>query len=207
MQLFGNRSLAWVLKWITDAAILFLLIILVWVLVYMRTSPPGGQLPFLLDLELPNQIFEPTSAETEVTGLVSAYTQITFRMESGSWQGTVLGVSGMVVGFGVLVWILWLLRMILSSLVARQPLTSVNGRRFRSIGLLLLFNWVFGGLWRISAYFYLQQHFQLPPFPGYFRLFREHFELTNLFLALLILLMAEILRLGAEYRTDSEKVI
>jgi len=118
-----------------------------------------------------------------------------------------LGFSGMVVGFGLLIWVFWLLRKILVSLVANQPLTEANARHFRNIGLLLVVGVAFQGFWRIFAYFYMQQHFQLPPSPGFFRLLREHFEIMTIFYALLILLMAEVLRIGAEHRADSEAVI
>ena len=207
MQLLGKRSLAWALKWLNDAAIVLFLVTLVSVLVFMAIrSPRGGTLPFSLDLPLPNQIVESTSAEKEVTEVVSRYTSIGFQTES-DWQQEVLGFSGMVVGFGLIIWVLWLIRKILVSLVAKQPLTEANARHFRSIGLLIVVSVVWEGFWRILVYFYLQQHFQLPPSPGFLRVLVEHFELTDLFEALLILLMAEVLRLGATYRADSETVI
>lgn len=207
MQLLGKRSLAWALKWLNDAAILLFLVTLVSVLVFMAIrSPRGATLPFSLDLPLPNQIVESTSAEKEVTEVVSRYTSIGFQTES-DWQQEFLGFSGMLVGFGLIIWILWLLRKILVSLVAKQPLTEANARHFRSIGLLIAVSVVWEGFWRILVYFYLQQHFQLPPSPGLLRVLVEHFELTDLFEALLILLMAEVLRLGATYRADSETII
>lgn len=208
MQLLGKRSLAWGLKWINDAAILSLSVILVGVLVLLAVrSPPGGEWPFMLDLPLPDQIVEPASAEIEVTRVVSPVTTIGFTTSENDWQGGVLGFSGIVIGLGMIIWILWLLRKILVSLVANQPLTEANARHFRSIGLLMVLGVVLDSFWRISVYFYLQQHFQGLPSAGYFRLFRESLELNNLFQALLVLLMAEALRLGAEHRVDSEAVI
>lgn len=38
-------------------------------------------------------------------------------------------------------------------------------------------------------------------------MYLEHFDKADLFTALVILLMAEVLRLGAEHRADSEAVI
>ena len=208
MQLLGKRSLAWGLKWINDAAILFFLVILVVVLVFMAVrSPQGGELPFSLNFPLPNQIVLPASADIEVTGVTSRYTAIAFTKSERDWQGALLGFSGMVVGFGLIIWILWLLRKILVNLVAKQPLTEANARHFRRIGFLIVVSVVFDGFWRILVYFYLQQHFQLLPSAGYFRLLRAHFELGDIFQALLILLMAEVLRIGAEHRVDSEAVI
>ena len=207
MQLLGKRSLAWVLKWLNDVAIVLFTITLVSVLVFMAIrSPRGATLPFSLDFPLPNQIVESTSGGKEVTSVVARYTSIGFQTEI-DWQQEVLGFSGMVVGFGLIIWILWLIRKILVSLVAGQPLTEANARHFRSIGFLFVVSMVFDGFWRMLVYFYLQQHFQLPPSPGFFRVLSGHFELTELFKALLILLMAEVLRLGAKYRVDSETVI
>ena len=66
---------------------------------------------------------------------------------------------------------------------------------------------VFSPLQGTLGYLHAQELFQLLPTQGYFRSYVAHFELTRLFQGLLMVLMAEVMRLGAEHRADSEAVI
>jgi len=56
-------------------------------------------------------------------------------------------------------------------------------------------------------YLNLAPLFPLIPPRGFFGLYIDHFDKSDLFTALLVLLMAEVLRLGYEHRVDSEAVI
>jgi hypothetical protein len=210
MQILGRRSLAWVLKWVNDAAILFFAVILLWTLPFsvsqaFRSSYVVPDLP-LFTPGLSAQGIEPITAEKEVVGVKVRAAAVTFRTERDLLT-VVMGISGLAVWFGVAIWVLWLLRKILASLVAKEPLTHLNARRFRTIGVLIAALAAFTGLWRVSVYFYLQSHFVLPAFPGVIGLIMTHFPMSQFFLGLLILLMAEVMRLGAEHRVDSEAVI
>ncbi len=212
MLLLGNRSLAWVLKWITDAALLGLLVLLVWVLVIMagQYSPQGShgnQAVIHLELKLPTEIVKPSTDEVKVHNFESARSRIHFRTEQVDWREAGRRFLGTFVGFGVSLWILWNLRQILASLVARKPLTLANARRFRGIGLLLVFRAVYSPLEQTFSYLHAQTLFQLLPQKGYFRLYADHLEPSVLFYGLLIVLMAEVLRIGFEHRVDSEAVI
>jgi len=210
MQLLGKRSLAWVLKWVNDAAILFFAVIL------LVTLPLAVSLAFRSSYVVPDfplfspglsiQGVEPTSADKEVIQVVAKEAGIAFRTQR-DLPSIALSVSGLAVWFGAMIWILWLLRMVLVSLVAKQPLTAANARRFRSIGLLLVSLGVWTALWELLVTAYLRSHFELPPSPGYLALFFSHFPFSSLFTGLLILLMAEVMRIGAEHRLDSEAVI
>jgi hypothetical protein len=110
---------------------------------------------------------------------------------------------------GLLIGILWLLRKVLGSLVEGQPLTEVNARRFRWMGILIVGLWLSMALTGILANLYLQSHFDLPASPNPWGPISLIMTLptTKLFLGLLIILMAEIMRIGAEHREDSEAVI
>ncbi len=119
----------------------------------------------------------------------------------------VFALGMVVIGWGIFAFILWNLRQILASMVAKQPLTLANARRFRTISLLMVFQAAFSALSRSLEYLDLQPLFPLIPPRGFFGLYLEHFDKTDLFTALVILLMAEVLRLGAEHRVDSEAVI
>ena len=212
MQLLGNRSLALGLRWVTDAAIVGLVALLVWVLVIMAgQSSPGGsheqQATIYVDLELPTELTEPASADVDPHNFESNRSQIHFRTERLDLRATVLRFLTAIVGFGVLIWILWHVRQVLASLVARKPLTLVNARRFRSVGLLILFVALLSPLERALGYIQAQQLFLLLPPRGFFAAYVDHIEVTRLFQGLFVILMAEVMRLGAEYRADSEEMI
>lgn len=210
MQILGNRFLAWVLKWITTAAIVFFAAILVWIVPIWvgQAFKPSYVVPdfplYSTGLSVPG--IEPTTADKEVIRVAVRTAAVTFRTER-DLPTLVLGISGLAVWFGVAVWVLWLLRKILASLVAKEPLTHLNARRFRTIGVLIVALALFTGVWRLSVYFYLNSHFVLPPSRGLVGLLMTHLPMSQIFLGLLILLMAEVMRIGAEHRLDSEAVI
>lgn len=214
MQLLGKRSLAWVLKWITTLVILFWAAILLWVLPLavmngFRSSHVVHDFPIAYHWTYPGpptEIIQPISSDKEVIELEVRLAAITFRT-LGSVQGTILALFGLILWIGLVIWILWILRKILVSLVAGQPLIEANARRFRGIGILIVCLAVQTSLFRTLGHFYLQSHFELPPSPGLMSLIQTTLPMGQLFLGLLILLMAEVMRIGAEHRLDSEAVV
>ncbi len=212
MQLLGKRSLAWALRLITDVTLILWLLLMAFVLVIMarqRTSEGGGrQGTVWLELKLPTEIVQSTTPGVNVFNFETARSRIHYRIEERDDALDLVSALGMVViGWGVFAFILWNLRQILASLVAKQPLTLTNARRFRTIGLLMLFGTAFSALAHSLEYLNLEPLFPLIPPRGFFGLYIDHFDKTDLFTALLVLLMAEVLRLGYEHRVDSEAVI
>ena len=212
MQLQGKRSLAWALRLITDVTLILWLLLMAFVLVTMarqRTSEGGGrQGTVWLELKLPTEIVQPASPDITVYNFETARSRIHYRTEERDDKLDLVAALGMVViGWGVFAFILWNLRQILASLVAKQPLTLTNAGRFRTIGLLMLFGTAFRALAHSLEYLNLAPLFPLIPPRGFFGLYIDHFDKSDLFTALLVLLMAEVLRLGCEHRVDSEAVI
>ncbi len=213
MQLLGSRSLAWALRLITEVTLIVWLLLLAYVLVIMvrqRTSEEPGkrQGTIYLELELPTEMVQPASPDITVYNFETNRSRIHYQTNEKSGALDLVFALGMVViGWGIFAFILWNLRQILASMVAKQPLTLANARRFRTISLLMVFQAAFSALSRSLEYLDLQPLFPLIPPRGFFGLYLEHFDKTDLFTALVILLMAEVLRLGAEHRVDSEAVI
>ncbi len=212
MQLLGKRSLAWALRLITDVTLILWLLLMAFVLVTMarqRTSEGGGrQGTVCLELKLPTEIVQSTSPDITVFNFETARSRIHYRTEARDDALDLVSALGMVViGWGAFAFILWNLRQILASLVAKQPLTLTNAGRFRNIGFLMLFGTAFRALAHSLEYLNLAPLFPLLPPRGFFGLYVDHFDKSDLFMALLILLMAEVLRLGYEHRVDSEAVI
>ena len=212
MQLMGNRSLAWALKWITDAAIVAWSVLIVVVLVVLAIErAPGGsktqQGTVSIELKLPTEILEPSADVVEVLNFEATGARIHYRTEEIDVLEMVGAFATTIILFPIMLWILWEVRQVLASLVAHEPLSFANARRFRTIGLLMVFQVAAGPLWRALDYLRLQTLFQLLPQRGFFELYVEVFSVRNLFAALLMVLMAEVLRLAVEHRVDSEAVI
>ncbi len=212
MQLLGKRSLAWALRLITEVTLVAWLLLLAFVLVIMarqRTSEGGGrQGTVWLELKLPTEIVQSTTPGVNVFNFETARSRIHYRTAERDDALDLVSALGMVViGWGAFAFILWNLRQILASLVAKQPLTLTNAGRFRNIGFLMLFQTAFRALGHSLEYLELAPLFSLVPPRGFFGLYVDHFDKSDLFTALLVLLMAEVLRLGYEHRVDSEAVI
>ena len=216
MRLTGKRSLAWVLKWLTTLAILFWAVILLWILPVgvresLRSSYVVPDFPISYHWSYPgppNEVVRPISSDKEVLELVSRMAVVTFRTERDTTV-MVLHLSRLIVWVGLLVGILWILLKILGSLVAGHPLTELNARRFRRMGILIVFWGLSTGLYEILGDLYLQSHFDLPGSPGPPGLISMiiTFPTSEVFLGLLIILMAEVMRIGTEHRVDSEAVV
>ena len=71
----------------------------------------------------------------------------------------------------------------------------------------MLFQTAFSALGPSLEYLNLEPLFPLIPPRGFFGLYVVHFDKSDLFTALVIVLLAEVLRLGYEHRVDSEAVI
>ena len=216
MRLLGKRSLAWVLKWLTTLAILFwaaiLVVVWAWGLKHsFQSSYVVPDFPISYHWSYPGpleEVVRPIRPGLEVIELESRMATLTFRTE-GDTLLRILRLPGVTVMIGLLIGILWLLRKVLGSLVEGRPLTEVNARRFRWMGILVLGLWLSMALTGILANLYLQRHFDLPASPGPPGPISLIMTLptTKLFLGLLIILMAEIMRIGAKHREDSEAVI
>ncbi len=213
MQLLGKRSLAWALRLITEVTLVAWLLLLAVVLVVMarqRTSEGAGgrQGQVYLELKLPTEIVQPATPDITVDNVVTNRLRFHYLTNERSGALELVSVLGIVViVWGAFAFILWNLRQILASLVAKQPLTLANARRFRTISFLMVFTAASEALRRSLEYLDLQPLFPLLPPRGFFGLYVDHFHESELFTALVILLMAEVLRLGAEHRADSEAVI
>ena len=213
MRLLGKRSLAWVLRLITDVALIGWVSLLIIVLVIMareRFSEEGGgrQGSVFLELKLPPEIVEPTTPDITVHNFEANRLRIHYKTKEREDPLNLVITFGMVlIAWGVFGLILWNLRQILASLVANQPLTLANAGRIRTIGFLMLFGTAFSSLSHSVEYLNLEPLFSVIPHRGFFGLYFEHFDKAELFTALLILLLAEVFRLGYLHRLDSEEVV
>jgi hypothetical protein len=150
---------------------------------------------------------ETTTGEVSVYNFESVKSLIHFRTAENDLRSAVMRFVGTIIGFGLFAWILWHIRQILASLVVREPLTTTNARRFRTIGFLVIAEALYKPIESALGYLHVQPYFGLLPDQGFLSLYSGDFEPSKIFLGLLVVLMAEVLRLGTEHRLDSEAVI
>lgn len=213
MQLLGNRWLAWTLRLVTDLALAVWLLLMAYVLfvTIQQRSPDGSgvrQGSVYSELTLPAEIVEVASPDISVFNFEASQVRIHYRTaEAGGFSSIARSVTGILVWWGIFALILWQLRHILSSFVRREPLTLQNAHRFRVITYLLVLDVVLTSLVRSLDYIRLQPLFPMLSQRGFIDLFLGHVAWSRLFTAMLVLLLAEAVRLGAEHRLDSEAVI
>lgn len=213
MRLMSNRWLAWTLRLVTDVALTAWLLLLAYVLFLMaQQRAPGGdggrQGSIYVELSLPADIVEVASPDVSVFNFEASRMRIHYRTteESSGWQ-TIRTLGGVVLWWSLFALVLWQLRQVLSSLVRRAPLTLENARRFRVITYLLVLEVAVTSLVRSLEYLRLQPLFPMLDARGFVDLYIGQIEWSRLFAALLILLLAEAVRMGAEHRLDSEAVV
>jgi hypothetical protein len=205
--------LARALRLVTDVALVGWLLLMGWVLVILvqQRMPDGSgvrQANVHTELELPVEAVGPAADGIEVFNFEAISARIHYRTTQASGFGSIARVVlAVLVGWGVVAGILWQVRQVLASFVRRQPLTLENARRFQIISMLMLLGVAFTAISRTIEYLRLEPLFPIVPQQGFFSLLLGHVEWTQLLTALLILLLAEALRLGAEHRMDSEAVV
>lgn len=213
MQVLVDRWLAWTLRLATEVVLALWLLLMAWVVFLVVQQRMPGQDPVrqgsvYTELSLPANMVEVTSPEVSVFNFEASQARIHYRTTRESSASDVAGaIARVVIGWGIFALILWQVRQVLSSFVRREPLTLENARRFRVISFLLILEVAFRSLVRTLEYLGLEPLFALLPSRGFLGLYVGHLEWTRIFTALLILLLAEALRLGAEHRVDSEAVI
>ena len=212
MRLPGSRQLAWLLRLATDISLVVWLGLLTWTLVLMVQygGSPGGarQGSIYSELKLPPELVQASDPDVSVFNLEASQFRVHFRTAKvrSAWA-RVRAVVAVAAWWGVFALVLWQVRQILATFVRRAPLTLENAGRFRLISYLLVLDLAMTSLWRTLEYLRLAPIFPVLPPRGFFDLFFGHIEWSRLFAALLILLLAEAVRLGAEHRVDSEAVI
>lgn len=212
MRLLSNQWLAWTLRLVTEITLLLWLLLMGWVLVIITqqrlTEGGSRQGTVYTEVPLPTETAESTSAEVSVFNVEASQVRIHYRVSGPAELPALAGaLAAVVVTWGAVAVILWLVRNVLSSFVSARPLTLDNARRFRWIAYLLGFHAVARAVLQSAEYLRLEQLFTFLPARGVWGLFTANLEWSRVFGALMILLLAEAVRLGAEHRIDSESVV
>lgn len=119
---------------------------------------------------------------------------------ANNWQNISITFIGLSIAFGTFLLITYQLRKILSSFVSDHPFIKSNILRIRLIGLILI---VASALKFVFSFFYT--NYINSAFEGF--IFTNKLEFAPLLSGLLILIIAEIFRIGVNYREENDLTI
>jgi len=212
MKWLGKKSVASVLKWINDFFLIlfslgYLGMIILFSIRFSNASYDMYDWPIELDPKFSSHSVIPITSGKEVIEITSTQYQISFHTER-DWVTIIYILIGGTLALAWMIRFLWLIRQILISMIRENPFSRANAIRFRHIGFLIMVLPVLMALRHLVTSLYIHAHFTVPG-PAYspVRTFFNHFDLGFIFLGLLILLLAEIFRLGTEYKEDSQSIV
>jgi hypothetical protein len=212
MNILGKKSLAAVMK------LFFELFMIVWIIFwtglliflgirFSNPTYPVMDLPIYHYTSIPTDGIKVITPGKELIDIQSRALYFRFQTER-DWETIVLSIIGILSSFIISLWALWLVRNILVSLVKKNPFIRENVRRFRMIALLAFIVPVLGSLWGTSIFLYIRTHFSFSDsLSNPISYFFSNFDWKFILFGFLILIMAEIFRLGMEYREDSQSIV
>ena len=212
MKLLGKNSIASFLKVFSDFLLGLFILLFIGALIFLvvRFSHPEYTIydwPIDLDPEISSSSIHPISPGKEAIEITSRDTEITFHTKQ-DWRIVSYMISGIIV---ISIWIfrlLWLLRLILISLVNKNPFIRENGLRFREIAILVMIFPFLKAFKHLLTSLYLRANFRFEAhISNPLTTFVNHFDLIFILVGLMLLLLAEIFRIGTEYKTDSSMII
>lgn len=212
MKWLGKKSVASLLKWINDFFLILFTLLYIGMMTFFifRFSNASYDIydwPIELNPKFASHSVNPTTPGKEVIEITSKQYEISFHTER-DWVTITYMLIGGTIALAWMIRFLWLIRQILISMVRENPFNRANAIRFRHIGFLIMFLPILMALRHLVTSLYVHAHFTVPG-PPYspVRTFFNHFDLGFIFLGLLILLLAEIFRLGTEYKEDSQSIV
>lgn len=222
MKILGTRcSIASILKWSTDVMFVLvsilggaILILFTWL--YFISGPQYDIHGWPIYAEVPQSAFDiqPLKPGLEVIEVQIDRPTIGFITER-SWETIVIQLGSVLVGFTILIAFFRQLRKITRSLTNSNPFTFENVKRFRRLAMLSLAGIPLSLARSAGISLYVRSHFEIGS-P------RKHFGMWDLgslgdilegeimvfvFMAMIMLVMGEIIRIGLEYKEDSHSIV
>lgn len=221
MRVIGKRSIASLLKLIIDC-VWYLAIALysgtfiffIWTFFLSGPSYEIHGWPVDFEPSVETTGIRPLSDDIEILEIVIDKAEIGFRT-SGDWQPKVVRLVSLIVGGCMGLLIVHNLRRIIGSIVNSNPFIQENVARFRKVALLFVAITVFEAIRSTLIAVYIRSRFvtgnlnnpfdtpELGAFGDFVRSLNGHL----IFIALAMLILGEIFRLGLEYKTDSQSIV
>lgn len=167
-------------------------------------GPQLARLDLLVPFEFEAGVYSITSSELGVESARIEEAVGTLRVHGGSMSFvTVWNVVAVVVVVGILV-VISLLRRVFAMLARGDPFARVNAIRIRWIGILVIVLELAKGMAVVGYVHYLRSHFE---FVGLTLRGDSLLDLEVLFLGGVLLVIAEVFRLGAELREEQQLTV
>lgn len=217
MKMIGKKSVASVLKVILD--VLIILVIVVWsvaIIIFAVASLSMGEVDHddYFNLHIPYK-FEPIEKGAEIQTVSSSLWGMALRMEithelavnpTKLWVLLLIFVFVSIV-IAVFIFILIQLRNFLETLEDGDPFTMENARRIRIIGLVIIGSELGIKLAMIGSAGFIDSAVQIEGARLVWGELLSAFSLPSIFLGLVVLIIAEIFRLGVKMREEQELTI
>lgn len=221
MRVIGKRSIASFLKFMIDfvwylAIVAFsgIFVFFIWTFFLSGPSYEVHGWPVYFEPSVETSGIRPIGGDIEILEIKIDRAEIGFSA-STDWQPKVIRLLTLIVGGWMALLIVHHLRRVIASIVNSNPFIQENVQRFRKIALLFIgitvFNAIRGTL--IAIYIrsrFVTENFNNPFRPlelGVFGDFLRSFSGHLIFIALVMLLLGEIFRLGLEYKEDSHSIV
>lgn len=209
MQLLGNRSVAWWIKLLLDAAWWLLLglsaLVLIQGLHFALTrdaSQIETQIGVQIEFEPERFVIDAPELGIEGGEIEKATGNLKFSNPSRAYALTILAWT--YVGLAILLISVFQLRKIFGSLARGAPFEAENGRRLRIIALAIIAGQVARALMAFAASRGVDQEWLAPGIT-----LRPNWgvDLASLLFALMILVLAEVFRQGAKMKEEQDLTV
>ncbi|MFC2167800.1 DUF2975 domain-containing protein [Acidobacteriota bacterium] len=217
MKMLGKRSIASVLKVLLDG--LIIIISVGWALgifFLLLASVSGNTAPHdeFVNLGIPYNL-EKFENQKEIQTLDSTFGDMVLGMEISreltlnltKWWFLFLIMLFTSLAVVVFVFILLQLRHILASLTEGNPFTLENAKRIRIIGIVIIAGEFLVNLLMIGTALIIDAHVDIEGAKLAVGKLFSGFSLSNIFLGVVVLIIAEIFRLGVRLQEDQELTI
>ena len=217
MKMLGKRSVSSVLK-VTLDVLIFITIVLgaLSIFLLLMAALSGNTAPHdeFVNLEIPYKL-DKTGRQPEIQPLEATLGGMALGMEVSreltvnltKWWFLLLIVIFTSVLVGVFLFILFQLRHLLASLTEGNPFIIKNAKRLRIIGLVIIIGELFFNLTRICTAVIIDASARIEGAKLVWSELISGFSLPTLFLGIVILIIAEIFRLGVYMREEQELTI
>lgn len=221
MRVIGKRSVASLLKFMVDlvwyiaiAALSVAFVFFIWKLFLSGPAYEIHHWPIHLESSVESIGISPVGDGIELLELKIDEAEISFRTR-GDWKPKVIQMANLIIEGCLLLLIVHNLRRIIGSIVNRNPFIQENVARFRKVALLFIGITVFEAIRGTLIAVYLRSRFLTGNFNnpynplqlGVFGDFIRSFEWHLIFIALAMLVLGEVFRLGLEYKEDSQSIV
>ncbi len=217
MKMLGKRSVASVLKVILDGLILVTSVfgvLAIFLLLLAALSGNTGPHDEFINLGIPYSL-EQTGIKQEIQPLDATLGEMALGMEISreltlnltKWWFLILIIIFTTLNFAVFLYILLQLRHILASLTEGNPFTLKNAKRIRIIGIVIIGGELLISLVMIGFAMIINASVDIRGFQLIWMKLIFEISLPTIFLGIVVLIIAEIFRLGVRMREDQELTI